>query len=63
MRSQHRVFTPMERLMAVLALIAAGALAVGGMAADRLFGPSLGSWGQERVEAGLPGVTDAEPAG
>lgn len=63
MRSEPRVFTPSERLMAILALIAAGLLAVGGMAADRLFGPSLGSWGQERVETGAPGVTDAQPAG
>lgn len=63
MRNTDTGFSPRERRIGLLAVIAAAALAVAGMGLDRLTGPSLGLYGQDSMTSALPGVLEAHPAG
>lgn len=56
------VFTPRERRTALIALLAAAAVAAGGMAVQPLIKPSLGPGGADAyLSAPTPGVLDATP--
>jgi hypothetical protein len=56
------VFSPRERKTALIALLAAAAVAVGGMAIQPLMKPSLGPGGADAyLSAPTPGVLDATP--
>lgn len=63
MRNSNDVFSAGERKVAIVALVGALALAVGGIAIDRFTGPSLGVYGQEISMAAPGGVMDAQPIG
>jgi hypothetical protein len=56
------VFSPRERRTALIALLAAAAVAAGGMAIQPLIKPSLGPGGSDAyLSAPTPGVLDATP--
>lgn len=56
------VFSPRERRTALIALLAAAAVAVGGMAIQPLIKPSVGPGGADAyLAAPTPGVMDATP--
>ena len=56
------VFSPRERRIGLIALLAAAAVAAGGMAIQPLIKPSLGPGGAEAyLSAPTPGVLDATP--
>lgn len=58
------VFSPRERRTALIALLAAAAVAAGGMAIQPLIKPSLGPGGSDAyLAAPTPGVLDATPLG
>jgi len=63
MHKSNDVFSTRERKMAAYALIGALALAVGGLALDRLSGPSLGVYGQDISMSAPGGVMEAQPIG
>lgn len=56
------VFSPREQRMALIALLAAAAVAAGGMAVQPLLKPSVGPGGADAyLSAPTPGVLDATP--
>ncbi len=56
------VFSPRERRIGLIALLAAAAVAAGGMAIQPLIKPSLGPGGADAyLSAPTPGVLDATP--
>ncbi len=56
------VFSPRERRTALIALLAAAAVAAGGMAIQPLIKPSIGPGGADAyLSAPTPGVLDATP--
>lgn len=62
MVSGNGVFSPRERRTALIALLAAAAVAAGGMAIQPMLKPSLGAGGTDAyVSAPAPGVLDATP--
>jgi hypothetical protein len=62
MRRSNKVFTPSERRVALWVVIGCVVVASAGAAADRLFAPSLGWYGQTHSSA-LDGVIEAQPLG
>jgi hypothetical protein len=58
------VFSPRERRTALIALLAAVAVAIGGVALQPLLKPSLGAGGVDAYTAApVPGALDAVPLG
>jgi hypothetical protein len=62
MRRGNGVFTPRERQVALLALLVAGLIAMGGVLIQPLLRPSVGPGGVDAyLTAPSPGVLDATP--
>lgn len=62
MRTKDRgAFSPEERKAALMALLIAALIAMGGWLIQQSTGPSLGPWGADQAAASIPGVLDATP--
>lgn len=62
MRRSNKVFTSSERRAALWLVIGCVVVASAGAAADKVFAPSLGWYGQSHASA-LDGVLEAQPLG
>lgn len=63
MRTGPSLFTPRERRIGLLALLAAAVLTLTLIVADSAFSPPLGIYGAGGQVAQVPGVIDAQPLG